>query len=148
MKRLGRQILNGLTVLSLVLCVGLVALWVWSYWRTPFARLLVAPPQKVKSATTAQAEAWARLQASEGWRARYSVRYVAGAASRGKLYLFLDDDREIDARGDWHPVWFRCAGDSSRLLILDDDPPIASSGIGDAMLWRRWGFGYYATCWG
>ena len=33
MKRLRRTIFNGLTVLSLVLCVATVGLWVRSYWR-------------------------------------------------------------------------------------------------------------------
>jgi hypothetical protein len=32
-RRIGRYILNGLTVLSLVLCVGTVGLWVRSYWK-------------------------------------------------------------------------------------------------------------------
>src|SRR5256885_2082005 len=32
MRRIGRYILNGLTVLSVVLCVATVALWVRSYW--------------------------------------------------------------------------------------------------------------------
>jgi hypothetical protein len=33
-RRIGRYILNGLTVLSLVLCVATVGLWVRSYWRS------------------------------------------------------------------------------------------------------------------
>jgi hypothetical protein len=33
MKRIGRYILNGLTVLSLVLCIASAALWVRSHWR-------------------------------------------------------------------------------------------------------------------
>jgi hypothetical protein len=32
MRRIGRWMLNGMTVLSLLLCVGTVALWVRSYW--------------------------------------------------------------------------------------------------------------------
>ncbi len=33
MRRLARYILNTLTILSLLLCVGTVTLWVWSHWR-------------------------------------------------------------------------------------------------------------------
>ena len=32
MRRIGRYILNGLTVLSLVLCVAMIVLWVRSYY--------------------------------------------------------------------------------------------------------------------
>jgi len=32
MRRLGRYILNGLTVLSLLFCLATVAMWVRSYW--------------------------------------------------------------------------------------------------------------------
>jgi hypothetical protein len=34
-KQLRRIIFNGLTVLSLLLCLAMMGLWVWSYWHTP-----------------------------------------------------------------------------------------------------------------
>src|SRR5437879_94912 len=34
MRRVGRWMMRGATILSLVMCVGTVALWVRSYWRT------------------------------------------------------------------------------------------------------------------
>ncbi len=117
--------------------------WGWSYKRTPFARILIESPAQVKSATTAQAEAWERVRASHGWNARYSVRYLAVACRRGRLYLFLDDDREIAMTADWSPAWLRCGADATAMLVLEDDPPIASFSLGESTGWRRWGFGYW-----
>src|SRR5258706_7288092 len=130
MKRLWRIILNALTVLSLALCIATIPAWGWSYKRTPFARILIESPAQVKSATTAQAEAWERVRASHGWNARYSVRYLAVACRRGRLYLFLDDDREIAMTADWSPAWLRCGADANAMLVLEDDPPIARFSLG------------------
>lgn len=38
MRRVGRWILNAVTGLSLILCIAVVVLWVWSYWRAPGAK--------------------------------------------------------------------------------------------------------------
>jgi hypothetical protein len=138
-RRIGRYILNGLTVLSLVLCLGLSGVWVWSYWRTPFVRILIAPPAKLKAATTSQAEAWER----SGSRGVYLSRYLAAACDRGSLYVFLDQDGEADLSGNFRRARFLCGRDATKTLVTDEEPAIASSGIGQAVLWQRFGFGYY-----
>jgi hypothetical protein len=43
MRRIGRWMFNGLTVLSLVLCLATVVLWVWSYYRADLFQTWGAP---------------------------------------------------------------------------------------------------------
>ena len=100
MKKVGRNIFNGLTVLSLVLCVASVGMWVRSYYRSDWVCRLSAHRLYFAAALTAKGqlnvgligpmESWeADFYTKEpGWKVpRYRISQSSG---QGELDLTLD----------------------------------------------------------
>jgi hypothetical protein len=90
MKRVMRWMLNGMTVVSVVLLAATTVFWVRSYFVADFVRILTAPPAEVRFSSTAYYDMLCRTHGGRMYR--YSEKAIAAASYEGACHFYVDQN--------------------------------------------------------